>query len=135
MKLLRRFEKAFWTIPFKLFPSIPFWVHADGVWFACSLKRPHDILIPLGVYEKTLMSFILNKLGSGSRFLDIGAHLGGYMLRAASKVGSDGMVVGVEPDPLNYRCLLASIRRNGFKNALLINAVVDKEPGFVDFFR
>lgn len=134
MRLLRRFEKAFWAIPFKLFPSTPFWVRVDGVWFACSLKRPHDVLIPLAVYEKPLMAFVLNNLVSGSRFLGVGAHLGGYMLRAVSKVGDGGLVVGVEPDPLNYRCLQASIERNGFNNALLINAAIDREPGFVDFY-
>ncbi len=55
-------------------------------------------------------------------------------MRAAAKVGSEGLVVGVEPDPLNYYCLLASIERNGFSNTLLINTAIDRESGFVDFY-
>lgn len=132
--LLRNFEKAFWMLPFKLFPSTLFWVRSDGIWFACSLKRPHDFLIPLAVYEKDLILFVLNKLGPGSSFLDVGAHLGAYALRAARKVGAGGLVVGVEPDVLNQYCLQASISRNGFNNVLLIKAAVAQKSGFVDFY-
>ncbi len=43
-------------------------------------------------------------------FLDVGAHIGEYVLLAASAVGRGGSVHAFEPDPRNYRILEHNVR-------------------------
>jgi hypothetical protein len=55
--------------------------------FAFSLKRPHDILVASGLYETDLVRRAMSVLRTGDVFVDVGAHIGAYTLRAAKRVG------------------------------------------------
>jgi FkbM family methyltransferase len=61
--------------------------------------------IDRGDYEPTLRNLILESVGPGTLFVDVGAHVGFYSL-LADRAGAD--VVALEPDPYN----LAALRRN-----------------------
>jgi FkbM family methyltransferase len=54
------------------------------------------------------------------RVLDIGANIGFYSLLAASRVGSDGEVLAVEPNPANVRLIQRSKAKNNFENIRVI---------------
>jgi FkbM family methyltransferase len=54
-------------------------------------------------------------------FIDIGAHIGKYALRAAKIVGNEGMVLAVEPHPINYLTLVRNIKLNKIRNVIPIN--------------
>ena len=54
-------------------------------------------------------------------WLDIGAHIGAFTLRAAKDVKA---VIAVEPDEDNFRVLCESIRLSGLKNVLPIKAAI-----------
>lgn len=54
-------------------------------------------------------------------FIDIGAHIGKYILSMARLVSSEGFVVAIEPNPLSYQTLERKINLNEIKNIRAIN--------------
>jgi len=54
-------------------------------------------------------------------FVDIGAHIGKYALHAAKVVGNEGMVVAIEPHPVNYQTLQRNIELNKLENVIALN--------------
>ena len=67
-----------------------------------------------GAYDTYLTDLLRRFLRPGMGVLDIGANIGVFALLAAAKVGPDGYVLAVEPNPANTRLLEASRRLNGF---------------------
>jgi len=61
------------------------------------------------------------KVAKGDVFLDVGAHIGKYTIPIAKIVGENGLVIAVEPHPINYKTLLENIRLNGLKNVIALN--------------
>jgi len=59
-----------------------------------------------------------NALHGGGTFVDIGANVGGYSVRAC-KIGA--RVIAVEPDPDNYRVLKLNLELNYCTNAHVLN--------------
>ena len=55
-------------------------------------------------------------LGPGDNFIDVGANVGIYSMKAASLVGDKGMVLSFEPYPFTAHRLLENSLINGFKN-------------------
>ena len=72
-----------------------------------------DCCMALGLYELTTARLLRRLLGPGGHFVDAGANLGYYTLLAAQHVGPAGRVDAIEPEPDNYRRLLANLERNG----------------------
>lgn len=54
-------------------------------------------------------------------FVDVGAHLGKYALIAAKHVGVSGLIIAVEPHPVNYQVLLKNVALNNFRNVVALN--------------
>jgi FkbM family methyltransferase len=67
-------------------------------------------------YEPHVTKALSPLLRPGTVFLDIGANIGYYTLLTASRVGPEGRVVALEPNPDNCELLLGSIKENGFTN-------------------
>jgi FkbM family methyltransferase len=61
------------------------------------------------------------QLKTGEILVDIGAHIGKYALSAAKAVGNEGLVVAIEPHPLNYKTLQKNIRLNKLVNVVALN--------------
>lgn len=59
-------------------------------------------------YEEKTLKFILNHLSNGGVFVDVGANIGGYTVRAA-KVAR---VYAFEPDPRNFKLLELNVKIN-----------------------
>jgi FkbM family methyltransferase len=62
--------------------------------------------VELGDYEPTLRKLILESVGSGTLFVDVGAHVGYYSVLSAL-AGAD--VIAFEPDPYNYAALVRNV--------------------------
>lgn len=71
-----------------------------------------------GIWEPYETSLVLELLGPGSVFVDVGANLGYFSLIAASLVGDSGRVIAFEPDPANFKLLNASIDLNRFASRI-----------------
>lgn len=52
-------------------------------------------------------------IGRGGVFVDVGAHVGYYSLKAANVVGPSGHVLAIEPNPDTLPTLRANIQANG----------------------
>lgn len=67
-------------------------------------------------YELALLPKLL---GKGETFIDVGANVGAFSMRAASVVGATGTVLALEPFPRMADMLLENARRNNFCNIRL----------------
>lgn len=59
----------------------------------------HSLHIINPRYEKSIKALIKRKLKKGMVFIDLGAHIGLYTLLASKLVGSNGLVIALEPHP------------------------------------
>ena len=66
-----------------------------------------------GIWEPFETSLLLGLLRTGDVFVDVGANIGYFSVLAASCVGDTGKVFAFEPDPENFRLLVANTALNG----------------------
>ena len=57
------------------------------------------VILENGVWEPGTWAAVRRHLASGATFVDVGAHIGYYSLKAALLVGPAGHVIAVEPNP------------------------------------
>lgn len=62
---------------------------------------------------------IFNVLPS-TTVLDVGASIGIFTIHAATQVGTDGLVIAVEPDPQSFDSLAKNLSANNIRNVLAI---------------
>ncbi|MFA5901326.1 MAG: FkbM family methyltransferase [Hyphomicrobium sp.] len=109
-------------------------VEVDGIKLRC---HPSD-----NVTERELMldprtgnesvgslDWVVEGLGTGGTFVDIGANCGLYSLFAARAVGPTGRVIAIEPIPLMQERLRFNARRNGFDGIELVPSAVGPQAG------
>jgi FkbM family methyltransferase len=96
-----------------------------GEWIQLQLRRGHW-LEPLTLKRYTEI------LTPGDVFVDIGAHVGFHTLVARQKVGADGLVIAVEPQPYNASKILNNWRANGFSNLKLLVAASGDTDGMME---
>lgn len=71
-----------------------------------------------GIWEPYETSLLLELLRPGDVFVDVGANIGYFSVLAASVVGEQGGVFAFEPDPDNYRLLLANAALNALQQCI-----------------
>jgi len=91
--------------------------------------------ITLGVYERPETRFFLSVCRPGMTYLDIGANIGYYTALAARRVGSQGRVIAVEPDPECYEYLAKTVAANGFLNVDLVPKAASESIGVATLYR
>jgi len=80
--------------------------------------------IARGTYEPVVMNYLREVLTREMTFFDIGAHLGCYVLLAASRVRR---VIAFEPVSRNWQVLLQNVQRNGLDNVTVMNVPMYSE--------
>lgn len=87
---------------------------------ATVVLNPHDPVVSgalfFGVYEKGETAFVQRTLRSGMTVLDVGANVGYYTALAARRVGPNGRVIALEPDPESFEYLQQTIAANEVGN-------------------
>lgn len=73
--------------------------------------------------------FLERYLREGDVYIDVGANIGLFALKAASIVLDSGTVYAFEPMPKIFACLRSNINFNKFKNVKLYNYGVGDKPG------
>jgi len=77
------------------------------------LLDPGDMIgreiLTAGVWELEVWQSISDGLSAGAVFLDVGAHIGYYSLKASVRVGEGGKVISFEPNPRTLEQLRANI--------------------------
>jgi FkbM family methyltransferase len=105
-------------------------------------RHTQDFHILFRKNEKEIEPEILD-IASGETFIDVGANVGYYTLKAAAKnfererlASDDGSkndlgpkVISIEPHPDNYKALVRNISCNGYTNIVTVNKAVWDSPG------
>jgi FkbM family methyltransferase len=65
-------------------------------------------------------------LGRGQVFVDIGANVGVFTVKAAKEVGNDGLVISVEPFIESALRLSHNVRANGYSNVRMRNFCIGR---------
>ncbi|MGA9390304.1 MAG: FkbM family methyltransferase [Candidatus Sulfotelmatobacter sp.] len=63
-------------------------------------------------------------LGAGQVFVDVGANVGLFTVKAAKEVGNDGLVIAIEPFIDSALRLTNNVRANGFTNVRVRNVCI-----------
>src|SRR3989454_3846451 len=113
------------------FGSVGFWVRGntnlgvsvDGVRFDVR-PRTNDLDLISSKHEP--MATRSFQVAAGDVVVDVGAHIGRYALRAATKASK---VIAVEPDPSNFSLLERNVRLNGFSNVVLVPHALSSRAG------
>lgn len=101
--------------PFSLRREI-LWSSPLQAWFCPEDESAMECMLHLPTYEP--VGWVSPK--PGDIFLDIGAYIGWYSIRAAKAVGPSGRVVALEPDPANRRQLEKNLSLNGLANCTVV---------------
>jgi len=90
-------------------------------------------LLVYGYHEKDTTNFVSNYLKKDMVCIDIGANIGYYTTLYSSIVGPDGIVVAIEPSPLNYAYLQNNLKMQNTSNFITFNCACGENKGKVDF--
>ncbi|MFG0333990.1 MAG: FkbM family methyltransferase, partial [Maioricimonas sp. JB049] len=80
------------------------------------------------VQERFLLAGLLQK---GDVVVDVGANIGYMGLLFQKCIGPEGRLIGIEPDPDNFRELKSCVAANGLENVVLVEAAVGHEETLV----
>lgn len=79
--------------------------------------NPEDPVISgaltLGVYEREEIDFFCRHVEAGTTFVDVGANVGLYSALAARRLGPQGRILAIEPDPDALPWLERTLAANG----------------------
>ncbi len=87
-----------------------------------------------GTYERPFFDLITQCLEPGNVAVDVGAHEGFLTLLMSKKVGKDGSVFAVEPNPENLAFIKSNINQNHESNIAVIEKAVSNKKSKMDFF-
>lgn len=114
-------------------PDIPFMVGGHKMILAQEGQYPPLAMVQ-DKYEEETSRLMEQILKPGMTFIDVGAHVGFYSLKAAREVSSSGSVFSFEPEPLNYGLLTKNIELNGYSNIKVINMAVSNTIGTTNLY-
>jgi FkbM family methyltransferase len=98
-----------------------------------AIPRKHTADFNLLFHEKEYEVESRVDLNNGETFLDVGANVGRYTLKAATQ-HSDIKVVSIEAHPKNYKALCRNISCNGFSNIITVNKAVSDKKGKIALY-
>ncbi len=119
-----------------LHPTIPVWVEVEpGL---TMLLDPRDLvqasIIATKQWEPGTWRSLSEHIGSGAVFVDVGAHVGYYSLKAAKAVGSGGRVLAIEPNPDTLQVLRANIAASGDSMITVEPVACSDSEGVLELF-
>jgi FkbM family methyltransferase len=113
-----------WCIPAK--------IHRHGATIVLNQNDPVvSGAITFGVYERPETAFFSGVCKPGMTFLDIGANIGYYAALASGRIGPQGRIIALEPDPENFRYLQQNVAANGATNAICVQKAAASENGIL----
>jgi len=98
------------------------WLDAADVLVRPAIER-------YGNWSPEISAILDETLRPGMTFVDVGANIGWFSVKASRIVGQHGRVISVEPDPDNLELLRANLWRNGCTNAEVLPVAAWSETG------
>lgn len=90
-------------------------------------------LLVFGYHERDTTEFVSKYLKKNMVCLDIGANIGYYSTLYSKIIGKNGLVIAIEPSPLNFRYLKKNLEFQKNLNSKLFNCACGNENGTVNF--
>jgi len=118
LKVFRGEEPEFFWFekPFRI--NDVFYSLTNGYYFKASGHNDFNFIG--GRHESFQDRYMDESLQDGSIFIDVGAHLGRFTLRAANLVGENGQVVALEPDQRVFQRLMENVELNNMHNVIAL---------------
>lgn len=91
-------------------------------------------ILETGEWEPTSWQAMRAHLEDGATFVDVGAQIGYYSLKAATVVGPRGHVIAVEPNPETVNKLAANIQASGLKAVAVAPVACSDAEATLDLF-
>jgi FkbM family methyltransferase len=112
-------------IVIRIAPMKDVWFVSDGKnsFFVPTVKAARYPLYFAEPYERYF------EIKRGDIVFDIGACVGEFAIPSARKVGEEGLVIAIEPEPRNLTCLLMNIAWNRLSNVKIIGKGVWRSKG------
>ena len=99
----------------------------DNFWYIDPVSNFGLRLMREGHYEPETTDLILNNLGDGDIFIDLGGNEGYYSILASSKVGKTGKVYCIEPQSRLWEVISKNINKNGCYNVSILPYAVSEK--------
>ncbi|MCE3278814.1 MAG: methyltransferase FkbM family [Bacteroidetes bacterium] len=103
-------------------------VTRNGIIYKLDISDYQNWLIYFGVTDDSPNS-LYDLVKPNSYLFDIGTNIGQTILNFARLSGPDSMIIGFEPDPVNYSRMLQNIELNPFKNIKCYNIALGSVKG------
>jgi FkbM family methyltransferase len=107
-------------------PAVSF---PGGVRLRLDLRESLQRDFYFGLYDQRELRLVVERLRRGGDFVDVGAHIGMYTVRAALELLGRGRVLAFEPNPAARAQLLENLELNGCTNVIVAAAAVADAPG------
>jgi FkbM family methyltransferase len=85
----------------------------------------------MGCFARSMTRWARAFLPRGGTFLDVGAHAGYFSLVASNRVGPEGHVYAIEPNPGTFAALQRHLSVNGVPNVHAVNCGLADAPGSI----
>lgn len=126
------YRRLFWRLRWKYTQS-PWVLHLHRSDYLITPKSGAGALIYYqGCSEPATTQFLCHFLKEGMVFVDVGAHIGEYVILASRRVGMAGEVHAFEPQPQLAELLARSLELNGIANCVLNRAAALNIDGTVE---
>jgi len=117
-------------------PFTPVWVQVEPN--IKMLLDPDDYvsrqILETGQWERDSWRVVQQHLQNGATFIDVGAHIGYYSLKAAPVVGPSGRVLAIEPNPDTVRKLRDNIQASGARSVTVEPVACADTEGTLELF-
>jgi FkbM family methyltransferase len=117
-------------------PFTPVWVQLEpGVKMRLD---PYDYvsreILDTGTWEPESWEVLEQHIGTGATFVDIGAHIGYYSLKAAPLAGPTGHVIAIEPNPETIQKLQGNIQASGARTITVEPVACSDQEATLELF-
>lgn len=71
----------------------------------------------------------IKSISAGDYVLDLGAGIGEFAVLASKRVGDNGLVIAIEPSPIDFSMLKLNLSENKCHNVIPVNLAVSDKSG------
>lgn len=86
-------------------------------------------------YESGIRDRIDTFIKPGSLVLEVGSNIGQYTLWLSEKIGPQGKLIAIEPDPANLKWLQMNVDFNACQNVTILPLAVSDKTGSITFYQ
>jgi FkbM family methyltransferase len=105
----------------------------DGTHFISMTQNLSSFIVYFDNYrDRNIYAFLVRYLKQGFVFVDAGANIGTYTVRASPLVGAQGKVIAIEAHPLIYDYLRKNIELNNLKNVVALHLALGSKNSSVE---